>query len=99
MIAIRTKVSADIGIGHIVRMQHLSKELQFLDKNVVFILDYPVYKISPYIKDANVIYLSDKKMNYSQEEDAKNVINLLKNKSVEMIVLDSYELSIEWENI
>lgn len=99
MIAIRTKVSTDIGIGHIVRMQHLSKEFQSLGKNVVFILDYPVHNISTYVKSANVIYLSDEKIKYSQVEDAKKVISLLKNKPVEMIILDSYELSIEWENI
>ena len=99
MIAIRTKVSADIGIGHIVRMQHLSKEFQSLGKDVVFILDYPIDNISPYIQSANVIYLSDKKIKYPQAEDAKKVISLLKNMTIEMIILDCYELSIEWENI
>ena len=99
MIAIRTKVSADIGIGHIVRMQHLSKEFQSLGKDVVFILDYPIDNISPYIQSANVIYLSDKKIKYPQAEDAKKVISLLKNMTIEMIILDCYELSIDRKSV
>jgi UDP-2,4-diacetamido-2,4,6-trideoxy-beta-L-altropyranose hydrolase len=99
MIAIRVKIGKFTGIGHLARMLHLANQLKTNSKKVIFILDSKYNEIEKYTNDYQTFYLYDNKMPFvSQRDDAKLTINILNKFNIDTVIVDSYELSYEWEN-
>ena len=102
MIAIRTSYGIDSGLGHLMRMRKLAEALRVIGKDVVFLVNSKNKNSEKYLNDFTVVGLYKTNINISsfdQANDALLCIEFLKDTKNDMVVLDSYNIGIEWENI
>lgn len=101
MIFVRVHARRDIGIGHLIRMTHLARELVEQGNEVRFVIDVEHPGIDKYLFDFAVDYLYSEEHleTLDQLHDAVLFARLLKNFPVDMVIVDSYLLGVEWENV
>ena len=91
MIAIRADCNSEIGMGHIMRCLSVADSITALGEEVCFIVS----------KDTDISFFDNVPYNYFVLQDdkdiwsAKEVCEILKNKSIETLFLDSYRVTEE----
>ena len=108
-IIFRVDSSDIIGTGHIIRCLNLAD--YYKNHNIEFICkDLPFNLIDNISKNykVNIIKLNDNsKINYnintwlgeSWEKDCKKTIDIIKNKEIDWIIIDHYNIDYKWENM
>lgn len=101
MFFIRTHARSDMGIGHLVRMTHLAQALLEQGCEVRFVVDVRNPDIVPFVKHFPVEYLYTEStlVDFDERNDATRFVTLLDPFPVDMVILDSYLLGVEWENV
>lgn len=99
MIAIRTHANSKMGVGHLMRMSIFARELSEIGHEVVLLLDSENSQFSKFINDlqVNYLYSNDNIGELDEEQDANRCIEYLLYKSVEIVIVDSYLLGLNWE--
>ena len=95
MFAIRITNRQDNGIGHLMRMKHLASELKQHQLSVHFILDGLCQFSKTLYQDFKVADVHWQ--NY--EEDALLTIKYMRQNSLSHLIVDSYTLSLEYEQL
>ena len=101
LIAIRTTVGVNVGLGHLFRMLRIANELKKNDKKVVFLINQTNGVIEKYLNCFNWIALYDSDFdseNFNAIEDAQLCLEFLKNKAIDKVIVDSYVIGIDWED-
>ncbi len=100
MIVIRTNAGINAGLGHVVRMYRLAKALNKIGKEVVFLVNQTNRKLEKYLVGFPLVglyQLGFNIANFNQMDDAALCLDFLKDKSIDRVILDSYDIGIEWE--
>ena len=95
---IRTNISKEIGIGHLVRVMRLGDKLKKLGHKCWFFIDH-VPKSNLKIFKLNKLYsIYSEKSNFSSEIEDSKIFNL-KTSQIGMgfVIVDDYRLSYVWE--
>lgn len=109
-IIFRVDSSTQIGSGHLMRCLTLANQLKtkaeiyFISRNLVGNLNYLIaqngfkcIELLPANDRNNVLYGYEKWLTVKQEQDAKEVKEILKNLDAELLVVDSYGMDETWE--
>lgn len=100
-IVFRTHADIATGIGHLVRCVNLAHELVHNGQQCVFVLDYPVEAIKPFLGDFVCFYLYEGHQELLVvDEDAEGFLKLLEEHSFcrsSWVVVDDYRLGVAWE--
>ena len=109
-IVFRVDSSTQIGSGHLMRCLTLANQLKtkaeihFISRNLVGNLNYLIaqngfkcIELLPANDRNNVLYGYEKWLTVKQEQDAKEVKEILKNLDTELLVVDSYAIDETWE--
>lgn len=110
-IVFRVDSSTQIGSGHLMRCLTLANQLKskaeilFISRHLVGNLNYLItqngFKNIELLPANDQIELSgyESWLTVKQEQDAKEVIEILKNIDVELMVVDSYAIDANWEKV
>jgi len=102
-IAFRVDCSSKLGSGHLVRCLNLSNQLKNNFKKIFFLMKKSDYlKINQKLISQNkcklIIFGKDEKK-FSIKSDASSTLTICKNKKINTLVVDHYQLNHNWENI
>jgi len=98
------RIATSVGIGHLMRMKWLALELQNRGCQSLFILDEQSENLFPFLAEieSELVYLSNSPFSAQEgvQEDAQQCLQLMeKFPDINTIILDSYDLGIEWERV
>jgi UDP-2,4-diacetamido-2,4,6-trideoxy-beta-L-altropyranose hydrolase len=101
MFAVRISNIIDKGIGHLMRMKHLADALTKQGSNIVFILDQPCEFSDKLLNHYIVEYIAEAESNYSfnEQNDAGKCVKILARYQCQQLILDSYCLGYNFEQV
>ena len=109
MIVFRVDSSIQIGSGHLMRCLTLADNLNcksktmFIARDLDGNLNYMIsrrFKLSILPKqNHNKLNGYEKWLTVSQEQDAKETIEIIKNLKIDLLIVDSYAIDEKWENL